>query len=77
MYSIDHRFLKYKEIAYEEFNILHKHSQKGETGEINVAIWKRNQVVIKKVNKHVDPIVCSKNFVHEVSITNMIKTFNI
>ena len=36
-------------------------------GEINDAIWKQQRVVIKKVNKYDDLVVCSKNFVHEVS----------
>ena len=43
---------------YPESNI------KCRTGQIDVAIWKQNRVVIKRVNKHVD---CYKNFIHEVS----------
>ena len=46
------RFLKNKEIAYKEFEILREQSKiGGGTGEINVAIWRQNRVVIKKVNK--------------------------
>ncbi len=59
--------LQNKEIAYEEFEILHEQSKKGGTGEINTVFWKQNRVVIKKVNIRADPAVCSRNFVHEVS----------
>jgi len=69
--------IKNKEIAYEEFEILHEQSKKGGTGEINAAIWKQQRVVIKKVNKYADPVVCSKHFVHEVSITSINEAFNI
>ena len=69
--------IKNKEISYEEIEILPDQGKKGATGEIITAIWKQQRVVIKKVNKYSDPVVCSKHFVHEVSITSINEAFNI
>ena len=35
--------------------------------EINNAIWKQTRVVIKRVKTGIDPRICYKNFVYEVS----------
>ena len=67
-------FLKNKEIAYKEFEIIREENKiQGRTGEINTAIWKQNRVVIKKVNTRVDSAVDPKNFVHEVSNIHILK----
>ncbi len=63
-----------KMIAYEEFEVSTKDDQieGGKMGEINVAIWNTQKVVIKRVNKDGD---LYKHFAYEVSCMNDLLLF--